>query len=216
MVNPPWRALLSRSVLAREHRVRARALELARAAELPREVRDAVRLLRELLLARLDLLAEPVVDLQTLDELVRPVPFAAARHRKHDPLRDPVRVPVRADRGGEPVALRRRRHEGFDRVRDGHRGGRRGGPAPLFNQRAAARLNRRRELLLEPRVVADHLHRLLAVDLRVHEIRHLRRGVVPPDRDVRDGVVEHARLERQLALGAVLVETRQRVEVLPV
>ena len=44
---------------------------------------------------------------------------------------------------------------------------------------------------LQPRVVADHLGRRLAVDLRVREVGELRGRVVAPDREVRD--VAHRR-----------------------
>ena len=59
--------------LAGEHGVRLGTLQLARAARLAGEVRDAVRLLGEFFLRCLDALPEPVVDLQALHDLVGPV-----------------------------------------------------------------------------------------------------------------------------------------------
>ena len=50
-----------------------RTLELACAAGFTGKVRHAVSLLGELVLALLDALAEPIVDLQPLDNLVAPV-----------------------------------------------------------------------------------------------------------------------------------------------
>mmetsp|Transcript_528 Transcript_528/g.2159 ORF Transcript_528/g.2159 Transcript_528/m.2159 type:complete len:285 (+) Transcript_528:189-1043(+) len=201
------------SHLAGEHGVRLGALQLARAAGLAGEVRDAVRLLGELLLRDRDALPEPVVDLEALHDLVRAVAGGAAGHGEDDALRDAVRVSVRAHRAAEPVALLRGRDQRLDGVRDGHGGGRRRRAPPLFDEQTSARLNRRRELVLQPRLVADHVRSGLPVDARVDEIRHLRRGVVAPDGDVGNRLVEHAGFQRELALSAVLVQTSQGVEV---
>mmetsp|Transcript_5412 Transcript_5412/g.20319 ORF Transcript_5412/g.20319 Transcript_5412/m.20319 type:complete len:461 (+) Transcript_5412:1263-2645(+) len=199
--------------LAGEHGVSLLPNELARASHLTGEVGHAFRLLRELILALLDALAEPVVDLQAVDNLVGPVAVGPARHGEDDALLDAVRVTVGAHSRAEPVTLRRGGHQALDRVRDGNRGGRGGRAPPLLDEEAAAGLNRGGEVGLQPRVVVNDVHGLLASDLRVDEVGHLRGGMVTPDGDVGHGLVEDARLERQLALGAVLVEAGQRVKV---
>mmetsp|Transcript_33706 Transcript_33706/g.87422 ORF Transcript_33706/g.87422 Transcript_33706/m.87422 type:complete len:459 (-) Transcript_33706:99-1475(-) len=198
-------------VLAGEHGV---LLDRAGGASNADQVAHALLLLHQLILRLLDGGAQVVIDDDVLADLVVAVAVGPAGHGEDQPLSNAELIAVRAHGGGEPVTLGGGRHQRLDRVGDGHRGGGGGGAAPLLDQRAAAGLHQRGELFLEVRLVVDDLHGGLAVDLGVDEVGHLGGGVVAPDGDVGDRGVEAARLERELALGAVLVQAGQGVEVL--
>jgi len=186
---------------------------LARGAVLADEVTDAVAFVDELLLALLHAIAEPVVDFKARNNLVRTITLGSARHRVHDALCDAVRVTVGEDGGGEPVTLWRRVDQVSNGVGDGdgRRGGRRA--PPLLDQQTTAGLDGWSEVVFEPVDVVDDVCRLGAANLRVHKVRNLRRGVVTPDAHVADRFVENARLESELALGAVFIELGERVKV---
>ena len=98
-------------------------------------------------------------------------------------------------------------------VERGRRGRRRRRRAPRLDDRGAALLHGRDEVVLDPRLI-DEVARGLAVDLRVEQVGVLGRGVVAPDRHVGDGRDLHTRLRRDLRLGAVVVEARHRGEAL--
>mmetsp|Transcript_24940 Transcript_24940/g.40023 ORF Transcript_24940/g.40023 Transcript_24940/m.40023 type:complete len:314 (-) Transcript_24940:458-1399(-) len=197
-----------------EHGVRGARRDFTRLAHLAGEVGHAVRLLGELVLARLNALAQPVVDFQAGHHLISAVPSRTARHGEDDALGDAVGVSVGAHSRGEPVALARGGDECLDGVSDGHGGRGGGGAAPLLDEQSPAGLDGRGEIFLEPSQVFDHIRGALATNLGVDKVRHLRGAMVAPDSDVGDCFVEDASLERQLALGAVFVQTSQRVEVL--
>mmetsp|Transcript_28875 Transcript_28875/g.73708 ORF Transcript_28875/g.73708 Transcript_28875/m.73708 type:complete len:344 (-) Transcript_28875:388-1419(-) len=190
------------------------AADGARAAHAANKVRHAVALLDQLVLGGGQLGAQPVVQDEVVADLVVAVALGAAGEGEDEAVLHAVRVAVGHDGGGEAVAGRGGHHQGADGVSDGHRGGGGGGLAPLLDERATAGGHGGGELLLEPLVVADDVDGGQAADLGVQEIGHLGGGVVAPDGHAAHARVELAGLERQLALGAVLVQAGQRVEVL--
>mmetsp|Transcript_22983 Transcript_22983/g.68342 ORF Transcript_22983/g.68342 Transcript_22983/m.68342 type:complete len:258 (-) Transcript_22983:567-1340(-) len=210
----PGNRALSRRLRLTRHRGVRNATDIAGATIHTNQVADTPALLDQLILAGRDLLTQPVVNDEVVADFVVAIAIGAQRHRKVDALGDAVRVPVCAHARGEAVARRRGRDKRADCIGRRHRRRSRARLAPFLDERAAARRNRRRELLLEPLDVLDHIHRGLSANLGVEEIRHLRRGMVSPDGCARDAGVELASLDRHLALGTVLVEARKRMEVL--
>eukprot|EP00215_Chloropicon_roscoffensis_P009508 CAMPEP_0196641258 /NCGR_PEP_ID=MMETSP1085-20130531/3356_1 /TAXON_ID=41879 ORGANISM="Pycnococcus sp, Strain CCMP1998" /NCGR_SAMPLE_ID=MMETSP1085 /ASSEMBLY_ACC=CAM_ASM_000807 /LENGTH=471 /DNA_ID=CAMNT_0041970477 /DNA_START=24 /DNA_END=1437 /DNA_ORIENTATION=- len=199
-------------VLAREHGVLG---DRAGTTRLSYEMLDAVLLVHELLLALHNLLAEVVVDLKVIADLVAPVPGGLERHAVDQTLLDSVRVAVRAYGHAEAVSLLSGHEQGPDVVGDGDSGGGSRRPSPLLDHGGSPGLHDGGELLLKPVLVVDHLLGRLSQNGGVHEVRHLGGGVVAPDRDVLDRTVMAVRLNSELGPGSVLVQPGERMEVLP-
>src|SRR5438874_4915846 len=165
-----------------------------------------VALLEQLLRRLLDPLPGVVIVLEVRDDLpvlaVRPDGKAELQAIGH------VVFPVARHRQRVPVAPGRRGADADDRVDHGVGGRRCRRCAPRLDHRGAALLDDLDELAFQPAVIVDDLEHGQAGDAGVVRVRVLSRGMVAPDRHVRDGRHGSLGLLGQLRASAILVQAR--------
>ncbi len=181
-------------------------------------IQGIVSLLGELVLGGAHQVAGPVVLLQAAHNRPRTALVNAHREAVDQVVLNTVRVAVRDHAHGDPLVVGRAEPQVTQVVADGLGGAHRRAQLASGDDRRAALLHARYELVPDPLVVVDGLGgvaRLAARQRhpRVLNVRELRARVVAPDDDVADVARGDAQAQRYLGLGAVVVQARQASEV---
>src|SRR5262249_20578529 len=168
------------------------------------EALDRVALLEQLLVRGLHSAAAEGAELDLLNAFV-PAITAGNWQAVDHAFRDAVAA-IRRDSHGDPVSRPGAPNPIVKMINGGigGAGGRR--CATGIDDRRAPLLHRRDERILQPGLVADELPDFVAAGLCLEQVGILSGRVVPPDRNLADGIYRAPDFRGDLGYGAVVIE----------